>query len=144
MPTTNLEEHITNGCGTNPLIYCPDESVTRGQMASFIMPGLFNETTILGPTAPLLTGVSPNTMASTIGTQITVTITGVNTSFQTGDMVTVPSGMLAVSNVMVNSATSISATLTANSNVVAGPQALVVTSGGQNLTLPLAIKVGTY
>ena len=44
------EEHITNGCGTNPLTYCPDELVTRGQMASFIMRGLFNETTILGPT----------------------------------------------------------------------------------------------
>ncbi len=31
-----------------------------------------------------------------------------------------------------------------NSSVAAGPQALVVTSGVQNLTLPLAIKVGTY
>ncbi len=126
------------------MIYCPDELVTRGQMASFIMRGLFNETTILGPTSPQVTGVSPNAMASTTGTQITVTIMGVNTSFQTGDTVTVPSGMLAVSDVVVNSATSISATLTANANVVAGPQALVVTSGGQYLTLPLAIKVGTY
>jgi hypothetical protein len=51
--------------------------------------------------------------------------------------------MLTVSNVVVNSATSITATLTMNS-ATAGPQALVVTSGGQNLTLPLAIKVGTY
>jgi hypothetical protein len=73
-----------------------------------------------------------------------VIITGANTSFQTGDTVSVPSGMLAVTNVAVNSATSITATLTANSNVVAGPQALVVTSGGQNLTLPMAIQVGTY
>jgi uncharacterized repeat protein (TIGR01451 family) len=140
----SYEEHITAGCGTDPLIYCPDELVTRGQMASFIMRGLFNETTILGPTAPMLTGVIPNAMASTTGTQITVTITGVNTNFQTGETVTVPSGMLDVSSVMVNSATSISATLTVNSNAVAGPQALVVTSGEQNLTLPLAIKVGTY
>jgi hypothetical protein len=44
----------------------------------------------------------------------------------------------------VNSVTSITATLTANASVVAGPQALVVTTGGQNITLPLAIKVGTY
>ncbi len=140
----SYEENITAGCGTNPLIYCPDELVTRGQMASFIMRALFNETSTLGPTAPMLTGVSPNAMAATVGAQITVTVTGVNTNFQTGDMATVPSGMLAVSNVVVNSATSISATLTANANVVAGPQALVVTSGGRNLTLPLAIKVGTY
>jgi Na+-translocating ferredoxin:NAD+ oxidoreductase RnfC subunit len=52
--------------------------------------------------------------------------------------------MLAVSNVVVNSPTSISATLTVNSNAVAGPQALVVATGGQTLTLPLAIRVGTY
>jgi hypothetical protein len=45
---------------------------------------------------------------------------------------------------VVNSATSITATLTVNGNGVAGPQALVVTTGGQNITLPLAIKVGTY
>jgi hypothetical protein len=83
-------------------------------------------------------------MDTTLGSQISVTITGFNTNFQLGDTVTVPSGMLAVSDVIVNSATSISVTLTANATVVAGPQALVVTTGGQNLTLPLAIKVGTY
>jgi Pro-kumamolisin, activation domain/Putative binding domain, N-terminal len=138
------EEHITAGCGTNPLIYCPDQLVTRGQMASFIMRGLFNETTSQGPAAPQVTGVSPNTMAQTVGTQITVTISGVNTSFQSGDTATVPSGMLDVSNVVVNSATSMSATLTTNGLTVAGPQSLVVTSGGLTLTLPLAIRVGTY
>jgi len=140
----SYEEHVTNGCGTNPLIFCPDELVTRWQMALFIMRGLFNETMVLSPTAPLLTGVSPNTMAATAGSQITVTITGINTTFQTGDTVTVPSGMLAVTNVVVNSATSITAMLAVDGNAVAGPQALVVTSGGQSLTLPLAIKVGTY
>jgi hypothetical protein len=138
----SYEEHITNGCGGGD--YCPGELVTRGQMASFIMRGLFNQTMVIGPTAPYLTGVSPNAVAATVGSQITVTITGVNTSFQNGDTVSVPSGMLTVTNVVVNSATSITATLTVNSNAVAGPQALVVTSGGQNLTLPLAIKVGTY
>jgi hypothetical protein len=138
------EEHVTNGCGTDPLVYCPDELVTRGQMASFIMRALFNQTTILGPTAPYVAGVSPNAVAAATGSQIAVTVTGANTNFQSGDTVTVPSGMLAVSNVVVNSATSISATLTVSSTAVAGPQALVVTTGGQNLTLPLAIKVGTY
>jgi hypothetical protein len=135
---------VTNGCGTNPLVFCPDDLVTRGQMASFIMRALFNETMVLGPGAPYLTAASPNAVAATLGSQITAIITGVNTSFQSGGTVTVPSGMLAVSNVVVNSATSISATLTVNSNAVAGPQALVVNSGGQNLTLPLAVKVGTY
>jgi hypothetical protein len=113
-------------------------------MASFIMRGLFNQTMAISPTAPYLTGASPNALAATLGSQIRVTITGVNTGFQTGDTVTVPSGMLDVSNVAANSATSISATLTVNGTAVAGPQALVVTSGGQNLTLPLAIRVGMY
>jgi hypothetical protein len=140
----SYDENITNGCGTNPLIYCPDELVTRGQMASFIMRGLFNETMVIGPTAPYLTGVAPKTVSQTVGSQITVTITGVNTNFQPGDTVTVPSGMLAMSNIVVNSATSISVTLTVDANTVAGPQALVVTTDGQSITLPLAVKVGTY
>jgi hypothetical protein len=140
----SYEEHATNGCGTDPLIYCPDALVTRGEMASFIMRGLFNETMVLPFGAPLLTGASPNTMVAGQGSSIIVTITGVNTNFQIGDAVTVPSGMLDVSNVVVNSGTSISATLTANGATVAGPQALVVTTGDQNLTLPLAIKVGSY
>jgi hypothetical protein len=113
-------------------------------MASFIMRALFNETTSLLPTAPILTGASPNTMASLLGTQLRVTITGTNTSFQSLDTVAVPSGMLTVSNVVVNSATSISVTLTTNPTTSAGPQSLVVTTGGVRLTLPLAIKVGTY
>ncbi|MGA3027862.1 MAG: hypothetical protein ABSF98_24165 [Bryobacteraceae bacterium] len=138
------EEAVTAGCGTNPLMFCPDDLVTRGQTASFIMRALFNETMVLGPTAPYLTGVSPYVVAATLGSQITVTITGANTNFQTGDTVTVPSGMLTVSNVVVDSATSITATLTVSASAVAGPQALVVTSGGQDLTLPLAIRVGMY
>ena len=28
---------ITGGCGTNPLIYCPDTNVTRAQMAVFLL-----------------------------------------------------------------------------------------------------------
>jgi hypothetical protein len=140
----SYEEHVTNGCASNPLSYCPDDLVTRGEMASFIMRGLFNETMVIGPTAPYLTVVTPNTVPQTAGSQITVTIASANTSFQTGDTVTIPSGMLTVSNIVVNSATSISAMLTVNANAVAGPQALVVTTGGQNITLPLAIKAGSY
>ena len=39
----SYEEYVTAGCGANPLVYCPDELVTRGQMASFTMRGLFND-----------------------------------------------------------------------------------------------------
>jgi len=28
---------ITTGCGTSPLVYCPDDPVTRAQMAIFLV-----------------------------------------------------------------------------------------------------------
>lgn len=31
---------ITNGCGSNPLIYCPETSVTRAEMAVFLLKGI--------------------------------------------------------------------------------------------------------
>jgi len=31
---------ITSGCSTNPLLYCPDDSVTRAQMAKFLEKGI--------------------------------------------------------------------------------------------------------
>ena len=34
------DRDITTGCETGPLRYCPDDSVTRAQMASFLAPGL--------------------------------------------------------------------------------------------------------
>jgi uncharacterized repeat protein (TIGR03803 family) len=30
-------EGVTGGCGTGPLVYCPEASVTRGQMAAFLV-----------------------------------------------------------------------------------------------------------
>ena len=53
--------------------------------------------------------MTPNAISQTSGSQITVIITSASTYLQSGDAVTVPSGMLAVSNIVVNSATSISA-----------------------------------
>jgi hypothetical protein len=35
---------ITSGCGTNPLIYCPEDSVTRAQMAIFLERGMHGST----------------------------------------------------------------------------------------------------
>jgi hypothetical protein len=35
---------ITSGCGTNPLIYCPEDSVTRAQMAIFLERGMRGST----------------------------------------------------------------------------------------------------
>ena len=35
-----FEAGITGGCGTNPLAYCPDQSVNRAQMAVFVLRGI--------------------------------------------------------------------------------------------------------
>jgi hypothetical protein len=32
---------LTGGCGTNPLVYCPNNPVTRGQMAVFLLKGIY-------------------------------------------------------------------------------------------------------
>jgi hypothetical protein len=34
---------ITNGCSENPSLYCPDDNVTRGQMAVFIVRGKLSQ-----------------------------------------------------------------------------------------------------
>jgi DNA-binding beta-propeller fold protein YncE len=38
------DQHITTGCSQNPLNYCPNSNVTRGQMAAFIVRSLYGET----------------------------------------------------------------------------------------------------
>ena len=60
-------EGITGGCASNPLRYCPDSSVTRGQMAAFLLKiyhgagyvppaatGVFTDVPISMPLAPFI------------------------------------------------------------------------------------------
>jgi len=44
---------ITGGCGTNPLRYCPDQSVSRAQMAVFLLRGIHGA----GYTPPAVSGI---------------------------------------------------------------------------------------
>ena len=139
----SYEEHITAGCGTNPLVYCPNELVTRGQMASFIMRGLFNETMVLGPTDGADLGDSEHDgfdgwhadHGDDHGIQHELP------NRRHGDGAERDAGCQQrdgeLGDVDRRDADD-------ERNDVPGPQALVVTSGGQNLTLPLAIQVGTY
>ena len=137
------EEHITNGCGTNPLIYCPDDLVTRTKWRPYYA-GLVQSNDDSGADLSHVDSGESEHHGCEAGRANHGNHYQHEHELQTGDTVTVPSGMLAVSNVAAKSATSITAMLTANPNVAVGPQALVATSGGQNLTLPLAIEVGTY
>jgi exo-beta-1,3-glucanase (GH17 family) len=60
------QDGITGGCGTNPLAYCPEGTVTRAQMAVFLLRGIHGPGYIPPPVGPG-TGfgdVSPNYWAA--------------------------------------------------------------------------------
>ena len=97
---------ITSGCGAST--YCPNDPVTRGQMAAFLMRGGFNQ--LLPASTPLLLSVTP--AAASRGQTVVVTLTGVNTNFAAGvSQVTAGPGV-TVANVAVSSATTMTAQLT--------------------------------
>jgi S-layer homology domain len=49
---------ITSGCSANPLIFCPDQPVTRGEIASFTTRGRYGPTTqFIYPAVPYFTDV---------------------------------------------------------------------------------------
>jgi hypothetical protein len=50
---------VTGGCGTNPLIYCPEFSVTRDQMAVFILRSLHGNTYTPSPASGSVFGDIP-------------------------------------------------------------------------------------
>jgi hypothetical protein len=54
-------EGITGGCATNPLRYCPNSSVTRGQMAVFLLK-VYHGTSYHPPPAQGVFGDVPSTM----------------------------------------------------------------------------------
>jgi len=121
---------ITSGCG--PKLYCPDQNLTRGQMAVFVVTGLLNE--LLPPDTPFLASTTPNSAIA--GQTITVTVTGVNTHFAQGStQVAAPAG-IAASSVAVASGTSLTVQLMLDPAVSSGPASLVVTTGAEEAVLP--------
>jgi hypothetical protein len=57
--------HVTGGCGTSPLIYCPDGVVTRAQMAVFLLKGKHGSTYVPpAATGSMFTDVTTGTFAA--------------------------------------------------------------------------------
>jgi hypothetical protein len=79
------EDNITSGCEAT--LYCPNNPVTRGDMAIFIMHGGFNE--LLPLTEPVLSSINPAVIYQG-GSPVTYTITGVNTNFASGSTTLAP------------------------------------------------------
>jgi hypothetical protein len=124
------EENITGGCSSTD--YCPSEPVIRGDMAIFVMRGAFNQ--FLPAGTPLLTQISPSTLAR--GTSGTYTITGANTSFAQGITTLSPIPGVMIGTITVTSATSMTVQLTAAPNAVPQPFSIVAITGAEQDVLP--------
>ncbi len=127
---------ITSGCAAG--LYCPNDSLTRGQMAVFIVTGLLNQ--LLPQATPSITQAAPD--SGPAGQTVTVTLTGSGTDFGAGTQVIAPPGIVA-SNVNVLSPTSLTVQLTISTNTAASlltangsPYTLVVTTLDQEADLP--------
>ena len=128
-------ESITSGCTVNT--YCPSDPVTRGQMAVFIMRGAFNQ--LLPAGAPVLTGISPSTLAP--GSSGTFTITGSNTNFAQGTTTISPIPGVTIGGIAVQSATSLTVGLTAASDATGQPFSILAITGAEEAVLPNGLLI---
>jgi hypothetical protein len=126
---------ITGGCTTTT--YCPSAPVTRGQMAVFMMAGLFNQ--LLPAGTPVITGISPSTLG--VETWGTFTITGANTNFVQGTTMLNPIPGVTIGTIAVNSATSLTVQLTAVGNASPQPRSIVAVTGSEQAVLPNALLI---
>jgi len=129
------EAGITAGCGSG--MYCPNTSLTRGQMAVFIVTGLLNQ--LLGPTKPIIATAVPN--SATPGQAVTLTLSGANTNFVQGTTQVTMAPGITPSGIVVSSATSLTVQVAVGSGVVPGPTSIVVTTGTEDAVLPNGFTV---
>ncbi len=126
---------ITSGCG--PTKYCPDDSVTRGQMAVFLMRGMFNQ--LLPVSIPLLGSISPGAVAR--GQSATLTINGVNTTFADGATQLSAGPGITFTNVVVSSATTLKVQVSVAAGATPGPRSLTAITGSEEATLPNGLVI---
>ena len=121
---------ITAGCGQTT--YCPNDPVTREQMAAFIMRGAFNQ--LLPANTPVVASISPATASP--GQMVAVTVTGQNTNFANGVTHLNTGAGITVSNLNVSNATTLTAQLVIDVGAVLGPRSVTVLTGSEEATLP--------
>jgi photosystem II stability/assembly factor-like uncharacterized protein len=126
---------ITSGCA--PSSYCPNDPVTRGQMAVFIMRGEFNQ--LLPATTPVVVWAFPASISP--GQTAVVTILGQNTNFSSGVTQVNAGAGITVSNISVTNPTTLTAQLAVASGVTLGPRSITITTGGEEATLPNGLHV---
>jgi uncharacterized repeat protein (TIGR01451 family) len=126
---------ITSGCSVTT--YCPDDPVTRGQMAVFIMRGEFNQ--LLPPATPVVVWASR--ASASPGQAVGVTIAGQNTNFASGVTQVTGGQGITVSNISVTSSTTLTVQFAISPNAALGPRSITVTTAGEEATLPNGFRV---
>jgi hypothetical protein len=106
-------------------------------MAIFIMRGAFNQ--LLPLTAPVISQISPSSLAS--GASATVTVTGLNTAFVNGATSVIAVPNLSVANVVVTGPTTLTVDLTAGTVSSPQPVSIWVITGNQQAVLPNALTI---
>jgi hypothetical protein len=133
------EDNITSGCTATT--YCPNEQVTRGDMAIFIMRAGFNQ--LLPPTEAILSSISPAAISR--GSSRTYTIAGVNTSFVNGTTTLAPIPGITAGTVVVTGPTTLTVQLTAATNASPQPVSVVAITGNapnnQEAVLPNSLVI---
>jgi hypothetical protein len=126
---------ITSGCTATT--YCPNDPVTRGQMAIFILRGAFNQ--LLPAGTAVLAQVSPSTLAA--GTSGTFTITGANTHFVQGTTQLSPLPGVTIGAITVTSSTTLTVQLTAAANATPQPYSILAVTGTEEAVLPNGLAI---
>ena len=130
------EDNITSGCGV--AIYCPDNPLTRGDLAIFVMRGLFNR--LLPPSEALLVSVNPAVIAQSA--QAAVTVSGIGTHFAQGTTVVNPIPGFTIGSVTVINPTTLTVDLTAGNAPTPQPESIWVATRAEEAVLPNAVSVG--
>ena len=128
-------DRITDGCG--PSVFCPAGLVTRGDVAVFLMRGLFNK--LLPSLMPVVTAVAPSVV--TQGQTIDLTVTGQNTSFSQGASIVADIPGVAINSVTVNSPTLLTVSVTVDAAAPQQPQTVRVLTGTEDVVLPFGLSV---
>ena len=129
------QDGITAGCSA--VDYCPGYLLTRGDAALLLMRAGFNQ--LLLPGSAAISSVSQPSAAQ--GVTLSVTVTGLNTNFAQGSTQLSAGAGITISNLVVNSTTNLTATLTIDSAALLGPRSLVATTGSEDAALPNGFQV---
>lgn len=132
-----LLDGVTSGCATDPFRYCPDNIVTRGQMAVFIIRGLFNE--LFTVTTPRITAVTPSEL--TPATTTTVTFTVADLDLTAASPTLLLGANLTAGTVVVVDASTATVDITVEPGAPTGPRALAIILGTTAAAHPRAIQI---